>query len=82
MAKLLEETQGKAKRDEFIKSVGGGFKETQGIHVEVINKGTEQKIVINFEINGQKETVELDDKLLKKIIADRAEFEKMVGQNV
>jgi len=80
--KVLEKTEGKEKRDEFIKSVGGGFKETQGIHIEIINKGNEQAIGITYEINGNKETLEIDKKLLEEIIKERRIFEEQVDKNV
>jgi len=81
VAKVLEKTEGKEKRDEFIASVGGGFKETQGISVEIINKGNEQKIGITYEINGNKETLEIDKKLLDDIVEERKLFEKEVEKN-
>mgnify|MGYP001582948528 FL=1 len=80
IARILEETCGKEKRDEFISSLGGGFKETDGIHVEVINKGKEQKIVMTYKVNGGIENLEISKELLERIIGEREEFEKMVSK--
>lgn len=80
VAKVLEKTQGAEKRDEFINSVGGGFKETEGIHVEINNKGDEQEISITYSLNGNKETVKIDKELLEEIIEDRKMFEKEVNK--
>lgn len=80
-AKVLEKTQGAEKRDEFIKSLGSGFKETEGIHVEVVNNGNEQKISIAYKLNGDKETIEINKELLEEIIKDRQDFEKAVEEN-
>lgn len=80
-AKVLEKTQGAEKRNEFIKSLGGGFKEAEGIHVEVINNGNEQKISIAYKLNGDKETIEINKELLEEIIKEREDFEKAVEEN-
>jgi hypothetical protein len=79
MAKVLEKMYGEDKRDELIKSVGGGFKELHGIHIEIINKGDNQKILIIYDINNQNETLEINNELLKDIIRERSEFEKLIN---
>ena len=56
------------------------FKETEGIHVEVINNGNEQKISIAYNLNGDKETIEIDKELLEEIIKERQDFEKAVEE--
>ena len=78
LAKVLEEKEGVEKRDEFIKAVGGGFKELHGIHVEIVNNGSEQKIRIDYSMNGEAQSVEIDRELLEKIIKDRADFEERI----
>ena len=78
VAKVLEETQGPEKRDEFISSVGSGFKETEGIHLEIQNNGNHQEITITYQLNGDKETVAVDTDLIEKIIKEREEFEKKI----
>jgi N-formylglutamate amidohydrolase len=78
VAKVLEETEGNEKRDEFINSLGSGFTETEGIRVEVVNTGKDQKIIINYKINEQNKSLEISKELLEKIIKDRHEFEKKI----
>ncbi len=80
VAKVLEKTQGIEKRDEFVKLVGGGFGGSEGIHVEIINSGNEQKIKIDYEINGNKESIEVDKNLLNDIMGERKEFEEKVNK--
>lgn len=80
VAKVLEKKYGVAKRDEFVKSVGGGFKETEGIHVEVNNHGEEQSVAMTFNMNGQKEIVSLTKELLDIIIAEGDNFEKALKE--
>ena len=80
VAKVLEKTEGIEKRDEFVKSVGGGFGEAEGIHIEIINSGSDQKIKIDFGINGNKESIGIDKEILESIIKEREEFEKKVNK--
>lgn len=83
LAKILEKIYGSEKKEEFVKNIGEGFKETQGIRVEIVKKGQAQKIIITFEINNQKETLEIEEDLLKDIIEERRLFEEKVrgGEN-
>lgn len=82
LAKVLEKVAGESKRDEFINSVGGGFKETEGIHVEIQNIGRERQVItITYGLNGKKETVNVEKTLLEEIIRDRAKFEEEVKKH-
>lgn len=78
VAKALENKFGIEAKMEFVESVGGGFKETEGIHIEIINQGNEQRIELTYGINGQKETIELDKELLENIIEERREFDEKI----
>lgn len=87
--KILEKTQGKEKRDEYIKAIGDGFKETQGFRVEIVNVGDEQKILLTYETpdksgneDFKEETIEIDKNLIGEIIEERKKFEKEVERNV
>lgn len=80
LAKALEKIEDIEKRDEFVKAVGGGFGESEGIHIEIINSGNEQKIKIDYEINGSKESMEIDRSVLEGIIDERKEFEGMINK--
>lgn len=76
LAKILEKIQGVEKRDEFVKNIGSLFKETEGVHIELINKGKEQNILVDYEVNGKKERVEIDENLLNDIIEERKKLEE------
>jgi len=85
--KILEKTQGKEKRNEYIKAIGDGFHETHGFRVEITNNGGDQKILLTYETpnnNGddsKEETLEIDKKLIEEIIEERNEFEEKVATN-
>ena len=86
IAKILEKTEGKEKRDAFVVSMGTGFKELQGMSIEILNRGEEQEIVVRFEMPVEKdgkiemkqESVSLSKEILEDIIRERGEFEKKV----
>lgn len=82
VAKVIEKKLGKEKKDEFLQEVGGGFGETEGIRVEIINKGQASKVYLYFEVGGQEDRVEIDDQLLQDVISERGEFEKMVEETI
>lgn len=75
VAKVLEEKFGKEERDEFINSLGGGFKETEGIHVEIVNTGSKQSIEMLFKVGNTFKSIEIEKDLLDKIIKEREDFE-------
>lgn len=81
-AKVLEKIKGDDAKNEFVTSVGGGFDETEGVHIEIANKGTEQKIVMTYllkdESGDREESVEFGAEVLQEIIDDREAFEKQV----
>lgn len=82
VAKVLEKIQGNAERDAFIESIGTGFGETRGIHIEIVNTGDEQKIVMMYPVKNkegieEQQSVEFSAKLLDEIIEERKEFELM-----
>ncbi len=82
VAKVLEKTEGEEKRDEFIRSVGSGFKETQGMRVEIINKGTEQEIIITYPLGDKEEKIKVSKELLDEIIKERQEFEEKIDRSM
>ena len=84
VAKALEEVKGQAAKDEFVRSVGSGFAETEGVHIEIVNRGTDQTIRMTYGVkdphNGdRKETIDIGADVLKKIIEDREKFDMQVG---
>ncbi|MDD4902047.1 MAG: histidine phosphatase family protein [Patescibacteria group bacterium] len=76
VAKVLEKKFGVEKRREFQKGLGNGSKETESIRVEIINRGPEQKIIVNYKIGDRQESVELDRNLIEEIIKERQEFDE------
>ena len=73
-----------AAKDEFVRSVGSGFAETEGVHIEIVNRGTDQTIRMTYGVkdphNGdRKETIDIGADVLKKIIEDREKFDMQVG---
>lgn len=78
LAKIIERIMGMRDRDEFIRSLNGGFKETEGMRVEIINDGNEQKINTQYQINGNIENLIIDKQILESIINERAEFEEKI----
>lgn len=82
VAKVLEKIQGNAERDAFIDSTGTGFSETRGIHIEIVNTGDEQTIMMTYPVKNKEGieeqwSVEFSTKLLDEIIEERKEFEAL-----
>lgn len=75
MAKVLEKQKGLKARDEFVSLIGNGFDETRGMNIQIINKGTEQKVILTYELDSKKEEIELDEDLIKEMIKESNEFE-------
>lgn len=82
LAKIIEKINGIEKREEFINSLGGGFKETEGMRVEIINKGNEQRILICYKIEGEDKELSITKKILEEIIEDKNIFEKEVDNQI
>lgn len=82
LAKIIEKTEGLEKRDEFIKFLGNGFKETEGMKVEIIKNGKEEKILIHYGINGISKEISINKELLTDIIKEREKFDSLVDEVV
>lgn len=82
LAKVIEKNEGIEKRNNFIKLLGGGFKETEGMRVEIINDENEQEITIYYQLGGKNEKLVVEKKLLEEIIEERNAFEKKVNENI
>lgn len=86
VAKVLEMVRGEAVRDEFIRSVGSGFAETEGVRIEIINKGSDQVIEMTYTLKDAKvgnrvETVIFDRTVLTAIINEWKLFEEEVAKH-
>lgn len=83
VAKVLGKVKGEKIKDEFVASVASGFDETEGVHIEIINKGDEQHILMRYTIkdpeNGDREEeLQFGSEILEEIIKDQENFEKEV----
>jgi len=81
-AKAIEKVQGSSQRDEFLEAVAGGFAETEGIHLEIINKGKDQTILMTYKIKDENKQIEIPKEVLDEIIQERKEFEEAVRENL
>jgi len=77
-AKIIEKVEGSGARQEFLDAVGGGFKEGEGVRVEIENSGGQEKIFLKYKIGEEGKTVELTEAVIDEIIREREEFEKAV----
>lgn len=85
VAKVLEKIKGSEAKDAFVKSVGSGFLEGEGIHIEIINTGSEQHISMTYTVKDAErgdriETIQFGREVLLSIIDDRKLFEEKIAQ--
>ena len=81
IAKALDKSAGREKRDEYLKEIGGGMAEMRGMRVEIINTGADQKIKI-FYGQGEKEAeLELDKNIIEEIVKERIDLEKTIKES-
>jgi hypothetical protein len=86
VAKVLEKVQGEEAKQTFLESVGGGFAETQGVHIEIINEadGT-QTISMTYGLTDPKtgevhdEEVKFDPSVLDGMVDERKQFDLKVA---
>jgi len=77
VAKVIEIQEGLAARDEFASTIGNGWTETKGIHIEIINDVKGQRVSVTYDdAQGDKKEILLDDDTLATIIQERSELEK------
>lgn len=76
IAKVLEIQESLAVRDEFADKLGNGWKETEGIHFEIINSQGSQKIIATYNDAEGKKEILIKPETIKQIIGERKEFEK------
>ena len=76
LVKVFEKTGNTKKKKEFLEALGPiGFKETQGIRIEIINQGLKQYIIISYEAGNLSDQIEINTNVIDEIIKDREEFE-------
>lgn len=81
LAKVLEKTKGAEFKDEFVKSVGGGFKETEGVRIEIISSPDGQKIEVKYKMGDKEEMLELPQEVLEEIIKERNELNRKIEES-
>lgn len=82
LARVIEKTEGKEAMDKFVESLGGGFKELQGINIEIINRGQEQRIVINYDTPEGAKSIEVDEAVLDELMQERDDFENKIKEKI
>lgn len=85
IVKLLEKLGEDSKRQDFIEAYPNGFKELQGMNIDISTRGRERTIFLTYEvpdkIGKQKtERFELTVDVLEKIIEERYQFEQAVAE--
>ncbi len=77
VAKVIEIQEGLAARDQFASSLGNGWAETKGIHIEIINDEHGQRSFISYDdADGKKKEILVDADTLAVIIKEREKLEK------
>lgn len=77
-AKVIKAVKGTEKQEEFFKAVPNAFVETEGIHIEILNHGDAQEILMQYKINGKEEEVRFGKETLDEIIKERKDFDAKV----
>lgn len=68
--KLIEKVQGQEKRDEFVRTLGGGFDELQGFRVEITNDRGKQNALLTVKIREKEYQLPIEQKMLEEIIEE------------
>lgn len=83
VAKVLELTWGEETKNAFVKSVGAGFDEIEGVRFEIVNRGKEQKILMTYSVKEGSvpvhKTVEFGREVVENIIEERKAFERKIN---
>lgn len=85
IVKVLEKLGEEAKRQAFIEAYPKGFKELQGMNIDVSTRGSERTIFLSYEIPDKSgrlvtERILLTGEVLEKIIEERYQFEQAVAE--
>jgi len=76
VAKIIENTKGEEARNKFLEKLGtGGFKETEGPQVKIVNEGDSQLIKLTYPLENEEVTININKQDLQKIMEQRKEFE-------
>lgn len=86
IVKVLEKVGEDSKRQAFMEAYPNGFKELQGMNIEISTRGREQKIFLTYEVpdkSGKQKTerIELTGDILEQLIEERRQFEQAVAES-
>lgn len=77
VAKVIEIQEGLVARDQFANTLGNGWAETKGIHIEIINDESGQRSFITYQdANGEKKEILVNPDTLAAVIKERESLEK------
>jgi len=80
IAKVLEKTKGLEERDKFIENLGKGFEYTEGLRIEIVNRGEGQSILLIYKDSKDMiEKIEIRRELLQEIIKEKKELEDIIN---
>jgi hypothetical protein len=82
LAEVLKEQEGAKARDEFIVDLKNGWAETEGIHINILNKGQEQTIKLTYQDKGGQKEIEVAQETIQKIIRRREIFEEAIKESM
>jgi hypothetical protein len=82
LAEVIKEQSGAKARDEFIADLKNGWTETEGIHINILNKGQEQTIKLAYQDNGEQREIEVAKETIQKIIRRRISFEDAIKSSM
>lgn len=80
LAKVLEKSKGIEDRNRFVDSVKNGFKETEGIRVEINTFANGQKIELKYKLGKKDESTEISPEILDEIIKERDELNRKIEE--
>jgi broad specificity phosphatase PhoE len=76
MAELIKIQEGKEAQVDFLKNLGNGWAETEGISVKIKNQDEERIVLLSYKDKGELKKLKLEPETIQKIIARRQTFEK------
>ncbi len=81
LAEVIKEQMGAQARAEFISDLKNGWAETEGLHIKIINKGTEQAINLSYSDKGEQKEIVVSKETIAKILNKRAAFEEAIKKS-
>lgn len=77
--KIVEKQQGAAAREELLQAIGeGGFGDTEGFALEIVNQGEIQQLVVKLHTKNKDWSIFIDPRVLDEIIEERKRFDQEI----